>query len=152
MTFRSALLAVLAAGPLLVTGAAQAASPHPAAQAPHPAPLRKPTAPRPVVVAVAAPAPIAVVAAAPQLAAAPRQLSVSGTVVGTDGRPLAGVSVFPTFNPRLLAVTDAKGVFSLQLPAPAGPFHLQTDYFGVGSSRVEVDAQHLHPITIVLGQ
>jgi hypothetical protein len=101
-------------------------------------------------VAVAAPA--AVVAAAPQPAAAPRQLSVSGTVVGTAGQPLAGVSVFPTFNPRLLAVTDDKGFFSLQLPAPAGPFHLQTEYFGVGSSRVAVDAQRLQPITIVLGQ
>ena len=159
MTFLSASFAFLVAGPLLVAGSAHAASTHPATQARHPAPLhavaappRKPTSPRPVAVPAAAPVAAAIVAAAPQPAEAPRQLSLSGTVVGTDGHPLAGVSVFPTFNPRLIAVTDDKGFFSLQLPTPDGPFHLQTDYFGLGSSRVEVDAQHPQPINIVLGQ
>jgi hypothetical protein len=92
------------------------------------------------------------VAAAPQPEAAPSLITVVGTILGTDGQPRPGVSVFPTSNPRLLAITDAKGAFRLQLPATAGVIHLQADYFGVGSSRLDVDGQHPQPVHIVLGQ
>jgi hypothetical protein len=92
------------------------------------------------------------VAAALEPEAAPSQINVVGTILGADSQPRPGASVFPTSNPRLLAVTDAKGVFRLQLPATAGTIHLQADYFGVGSSRIDVDGQHPQPIHIVLGQ
>jgi hypothetical protein len=83
---------------------------------------------------------------------APRTLNLVGTIVDPNGRPCAGVCVFPTFNPRLIAVTDATGTFRLQVPAPAGPLYLQADYVGLGSRRVAVDSEHPQPVSIVLGE
>jgi len=79
-------------------------------------------------------------------------LDLVGTIVDPNGRPCAGVCVFPTFNPRLIAVTDATGTFRLQVPATTGPFYLQADYVGLGSRRVAVDSEHPKPVSIVLGE
>jgi len=154
MTTRTILLTFFAAGQLLAAGSAAATGTRPAAQAGRPAPARRApaathsAAPGPALLAVA-PAPVA---AAPQPEAAPSLITVVGTILGTDGQPRPGVSVFPTTNPRLLAITDAKGNFKLQLPVTAGTIRLQADYFGVGSSRIDVDGQHPQPVHIVLGQ
>jgi hypothetical protein len=143
MTTRTLLLTFFAAGQLVAAGAAHATDGRPAPT------RRAPAAPRPTPVAAPAlPAP----AASAEPEAAPRLIVVTGTILGANGQPRPGVSVFPTSTPRLIAVTDAKGAFSLQLPAVAGTIHLQADYFGVGSSRIQVDGQHPQPVTIVLGQ
>ncbi len=149
MNHRSATFAVFAAFSLLLTRAAQATGTGPiTAQNVRPAPTRRPAVARP---AAAAPAPEAA-PVAPKPEAAPHSVLVAGTIVGTDGKPCPGACVFPTSNPRLIAVTDAMGTFRLQVPAAAGSFSLQADYFGVGSSRVAVDGQHPQPISIVLGK
>jgi len=85
-------------------------------------------------------------------AAASRTLNLVGTIVDPTGRPCAGVCVFPTSNPRLIAVTDATGTFRLQVPATAGTFYLQADYVGLGSRRVAIDSEHPQPVKIVLGE
>lgn len=121
---------------LLVAASALLASPARAAGGP--APVRRAVAPRPV----AAPAP----------AAAPHTIALTGTIMGPQGQPCAGACVFPTFNPRLIAVTDAAGTFRLLVPAPEGPLYVQADYVGLGSRRVAVDAQHPQPVRIVLGE
>ena len=142
MTSRYATLAFFAACSLLFAGPVGATGTHPASR---PAPTRRvPAAPRP------APAPVATVAA-PEAEATPRSVSVAGTIVGADGKPCPGACVFPTNNPRLIAVTDATGAFHLEVPATAGSINLQADYFGVGSRRVVVNGQHPQPINIVLG-
>lgn len=147
MTSRRFLLALSAAGSLLLAGPAHAASTDPtAAQAGHPAPARRPPAAHPTATAAAT------VTEGPQPEVAPRTVVLAGTVLGTDGRPYPGVCVFPTTNPRLMAVTDAKGTFRLQVPASVGKVRLQADYFGVASSRVEVDGQYPQAISIVLGK
>jgi len=156
MTARTSLFAFFAACQLLAVGTTHATGTRPTAQAGRPAPARPaPAAPRPAA-ATAAPALLAaaapVAATEPQPEVAPRLVHVSGTILGTDGQPRPGVSVFPASNPRLIAVTDTKGAFSLQLPATAGTIHLQADYFGVASSRIAIDGQHPQPISIVLGQ
>ena len=149
MITRTTLLTFFAACQLLAAGTAAATGTRPTAQAGRPVPARRApaavhpasTATAPALLAVAA----APVAPAPQPEAAPSQIDVVGTILGADGQPRPGASVFPTSNPRLLAVTDAKGAFRLQLPATAGTIHLQADYFGVGSSRINVDGQHPQP-------
>lgn len=154
MTTRTTLLTFFAAGQLLAAGPAAATGTHPTAQAARPAPARRaPAATRPAPTAPALLAAAAApVATAPQPEAAPTLINVVGTILGADGQPRPGVSVFPTANPRLLAITDAKGAFRLQLPATAGTIRLQADYFGVGSSRIEVDGQQPQPVHLVLGQ
>ena len=127
MFYRSSLVVLLAACSLLARPTHAAGTPRPAAPAP--------------------------VAAAPVAdpVAAPRTLNLVGTIVDPNGRPCAGVCVFPTFNPRLIAVTDATGTFRLQVPV-TGPFYLQADYVGLGSRRVAVDSEHPQPVRIVLGE
>lgn len=98
----------------------------------------------------AAPAPVAVAAAAAS-AAAPKVLSLSGIVVGANGKPCPGACVFPTTNTHLIAVTDAHGAFQLQVPAAAS-LNIQADYFGLGSSRIAVDGQHPQPVIIAIGR
>jgi hypothetical protein len=80
------------------------------------------------------------------------QLMVLRTLrlVGPNGRPRAGVCVFPTTNPRLIAATDATGAFHSQVLATTGTFYPQADEVGLGSSRVAVDSQHPQPASIVL--
>ena len=85
------------------------------------------------------------------LAAAPQTVQLSGTVLGPDGRPYAGVSVYPAGAPRQLVVTDANGAFKLAVPAGI-PTSLRVEYFGVGSSRVEVPLPSTTPLQVTLGQ
>ena len=77
-------------------------------------------------------------------------VTLSGTVLGADGLPCAGACVYPPASPRQMAVTDAHGVFHLQVPVSTQ--QLQADYFGLGSSRIALDNQHIQPVHIVLGQ
>ena len=142
MTSRYAVFAFCAACSLLIAGPVGATGTHPTPT------RRAPTAQRSAL--VPAPAPVAAVAA-PEAEATPRSISVAGTIMGADGKPCPGACVFPTNNPRLIAVTDATGAFRLQVPATTGSFSLQADYFGVGSRRVVVDGQHPQPVSIVLG-
>lgn len=132
---------------LLVAASALLASPARAAGGP--APARRAVAPRPVA-APAAPATFASTLA--YATAAPHTIALTGTIMGPQGQPCAGACVFPTFNPRLIAVTDAAGTFRLLVPAPEGPLYVQADYVGLGSRRVAVDAQHPQPVRIVLGE
>ncbi|TDN36502.1 hypothetical protein E4631_19020 [Hymenobacter sp. UV11] len=83
--------------------------------------------------------------------AAQQVVQLKGLVLSSDGRPCAGASVFPAGAPRQLVVTDAKGAFTL--PVPAGTaLSLQVEYFGVGSSRVAVDKPTDEPLRITLGK
>jgi hypothetical protein len=76
---------------------------------------------------------------------------LTGTILGADGQPRPGVCVFPITNRRLIAVTDAHGMFKLQVPAAATQ-HLQAEYVGLGSTRFDMDGQHPTPVRVVLGQ
>lgn len=97
------------------------------------------------VTTIAAPAPLAAAPAAPQV------FKLQGIVRNADGQPCPGASVYPAGAPRQLVVTDANGAFSLPVPA-GGPVSLRVEYFGVGSSRVEVAAPSADVLHITLGQ
>lgn len=108
---------------------------------------------------LAAPAPVAAApeASAPVAAldtmdtAAPQTVQVKGIVLAPDGQPCAGASVYPAGAPRQLVVTDAQGAFTLPVSA-TGPVSLRIDYFGEGSSRVEVPTPGAEPLRITLGK
>lgn len=68
-----------------------------------------------------------------------------------EGRPCAGASVYPAGAPRQLVVTDAQGAFELPVPAGAA-VSLRVEYFGEGSSRVEVPAPGTSLVRVTLGQ
>jgi hypothetical protein len=72
-------------------------------------------------------------------------------VLPPDSRPCAGASVYPAGAPRQLVVTDAQGAFTLPVPA-GGSVSLRVEYFGEGSSRVEVPAPGTEPLLITLGK
>lgn len=137
MFHRSSLVVLLAACSLLARPTHAEGTP----------PARRAAAPVPV---AATPATTAPVVAPP--AEAPRTLSLVGTIVDPYGRPCAGVCVFPTSNPRLIAVTDATGTFHLQVPASTSPLYIQADYVGLGSRRIAIDGEHPQPVSIVLGE
>jgi hypothetical protein len=99
----------------------------------------------------ALPAPAAAQPETAQPAEGLHLVTLAGTIVGSNGEPRPGVCVFPTTNPRLLAVTDAHGTFQLQVPA-AATLRLQAEYVGLGSTRFDVDGQHPQALRIVLGQ
>jgi len=151
----------LLAMPLLVSAAAAVPTTdaHPPTKRP-PALARrpKPALPTPTLAtaqqtAAPAPAPVAVASASglPAAPAAPQTVQLTGIVLAPDGRPCAGASVYPAGAPRQLVVTDAKGTFAL--PVPAGsPISIRVEYFGEGSSRVEVPAPGTGPLRITLGQ
>jgi hypothetical protein len=99
--------------------------------------------------------PATVQAAAPSEAiagpTAPQTIQVTGIVLAPDGRPCAGASVYPAGAPRQLVVTDAQGAFTL--PVPAGTaVSLRVEYFGEGSSRVDVPTPGSAPLRITLGK
>lgn len=113
----------------------------------------KATAPAPAPGKQSAPAPVVapVAAALPSAPDAPQTVQLRGVVLAADGRPCAGASVYPAGAPRQLVVTDAKGAFAL--PVPAGTaVSLRVEYFGEGSSRVEVPAPGPEPLRITLGK
>ncbi|RZL14436.1 MAG: hypothetical protein EOO62_05465 [Hymenobacter sp.] len=89
-----------------------------------------------------------------QLAAvptAPQVMKLKGIVLNTDGQPCPGASVYPAGAPRQLVVTDANGAFAL--PVPVGEaVSLRVEYFGVGSSRVEVATPSAEVLHITLGK
>ena len=134
---------------LFLPALAQAAHPHPAKASqlkagPTPAGL----GPAPTPSAVGSCPPPTAVGAQP---AAPQVMYLSGTVVGADGLPCVGACVFATSNTHQIAVTDAKGIFKLSVPASTAVY-LQADYFGLGSSRVAIGSQYSQPVRIILGQ
>jgi len=147
------LAAVLLALPLLVSTATAAPSTddtHPLAKR-HTAAKPKPAAP---VLATPQSAIVPATALAAERPAAieePQTVQLKGIVLNTDGRPCAGASVYPVGAPRQLVVTDAQGAFSL--PVPAGvPVAVRAEYFGEGSSRVEVPSPGTEVLRIKLGR
>ena len=98
--------------------------------------------------------PVALVATpstAPTSPATPQVVQLKGIVLAPDGRPCAGASVYPAGAPRQLVVTDAQGAFALPVPAGAA-VSLRVEYFGEGSSRVEVPTPGSGLVRVVLGQ
>ncbi|GAA4496197.1 hypothetical protein GCM10023172_09080 [Hymenobacter ginsengisoli] len=108
-----------------------------------PAASRQPVAPAPAVTPV-----LSEPASSP---AAPQTVKLRGIVLAPDGRPCAGASVYPAGAPRQLVVTDAQGAFALAVPAGA-PVALRIEYFGEGSSRVEVPVPSAELLHITLGK
>lgn len=104
--------------------------------------------------AAAGPASLPVAPGSPLAApspATPQLVQVRGIVLTPEGRPCAGASVYPAGAPRQLVVTDAQGAFAL--PVPAGTaVSLRVEYFGEGSSRVEVPAPGTSIVHVTLGQ
>ncbi len=82
---------------------------------------------------------------------APQLTLVRGIVLTPEGRPRAGASVYPAGAPRQLAITDAQGAFELPVPAGAA-VSLRVEYFGEGSSRVEVPNPGTSLVRVTLGQ
>lgn len=123
----------------------QAAAAKTKAAAPALATARNRQAPPTAVVASTAPV------ASPAPVAAPQTVQLKGIVLTAEGRPCAGASVYPAGAPRQLTVTDAQGAFSLPVPAGAA-IALRVEYFGEGSSRVEVPAPSSEPLRITLGK
>lgn len=144
-TFRYAAALFLAL-PLLA-GAAPASEDPPAAKAARPG--KKTESPA---VQTSQPATlVAVATSVPASPAAPQLTQLRGIVLNPDGRPCAGASVYPAGAPRQLVVTDAQGAFALPVPAGAA-VSLRVEYFGEGSSRVEVPTPGTALVRVTLGQ
>jgi hypothetical protein len=94
---------------------------------------------------------LVVVATPTTLPLAPQAKHLVGVVLKSDGQPLPGASIYPAGAPRQLVVTDAQGRFDL-LVAMDSAVILRVEYFGEGSSRVEVPASQVAPLKITLGQ
>jgi len=142
--------AALLAMPLLLPGQAVAAPTTenpPATKNARSATAKNPAAPATQVSKPAA-LPVAAVPAAP---ATPQTVQIKGIVLAPDGRPCAGASVYPAGVPRQLVVTDAQGAFTLPVPA-GGAASLRVEYFGEGSSRVEVPTPGTELVRVTLGK
>jgi hypothetical protein len=98
------------------------------------------TLPAPVVLATPATLPIA-----------PQAKHLVGVVLKANGQPLPGASIYPAGAPRQLVITDAQGRFDLPVIRDS-PISLRVEYFGEGSSRVEVPASQVDPLRITIGQ
>lgn len=99
-----------------------------------------------------APLAAAQIAATPTEAPAATQvIKLNGIVLNADGTPCPGASVYPAGAPRQLVITDAKGAFALPVPAGSA-VSVRIEYFGVGSSRVEVATPSAEVLHITLGQ
>jgi hypothetical protein len=68
-----------------------------------------------------------------------------------DGQPCPGAAVFMSTAPRQLVVANARGEFSLPVPA-AGPVTIKADYFGVGSTRLALSQPNGQPLRLMLGR
>lgn len=94
-------------------------------------------------------------AAAPKQPAAatvsPQVVSIQEITLNAAGQPCPGASVYPAGAPRQLVVTDANGAFALPVPV-GGAVSLRVEYFGVGSSRVEVATPSADVLHITLGK
>lgn len=152
------IAAVLLALPLLISTAtaAPAADTHPLAKrqaVTKPKPKPKPTSAPVITAAQSVATPVATLAATGQSAVSkePQTVQLKGIVLNADGRPCAGASVYPAGAPRQLVVTDAQGTFSLPVPAGA-PLAVRVEYFGEGSSRVEVASPGTEVLRIKLGR
>jgi hypothetical protein len=99
---------------------------------------------------VTLPAPVAV-ATPTILPLTPQAKHLVGVVLKSDGQPLPGASIYLAGAPRQLVVTDAQGRFDLPV-ATGSAVDLRVEYFGEGSSRVEVPANQVAPLKITLGQ
>lgn len=148
------IAAVLLALPLLISTAtaAPAADTHPLAKRqtvtkPKPTSAPVTTAAQPVATPVATLA----TTGQPAVSKEPQTVQLKGIVLNADGRPCAGASVYPAGAPRQLVVTDAQGAFSLPVPAGA-PLAVRVEYFGEGSSRVEVASPGTEVLRIKLGR
>ncbi|QKG52380.1 carboxypeptidase-like regulatory domain-containing protein [Hymenobacter sp. BRD67] len=97
------------------------------------------------------PAPAVEVPTPAVLKLVPQTKLLLGVVLKADGQPLPGASVYPAGAPRQLVVTDAQGHFELHV-AKGTAASLWVEYFGEGSSRVEVPASQFTPLQITLGQ
>lgn len=97
------------------------------------------------------PATLPLAAALPASPALPQTIQVRGIVLASDGRPCAGASVYPAGAPRQVVVTDAQGAFALPVPAGAAA-SLRVEYFGEGSSRVEVPTPGTELVRVTLGR
>lgn len=151
-TFRS--IVGLLALPLLVSTAAAAPTTdtHPLAKRTTATKLRPTPAPFAAVAQpVAIPATALAATGLPTSIEEPQTVQLKGIVLYTDGRPCAGASVYPAGAPRQLVITDAQGAFSLAVPAGA-PVAVRAEYFGEGSSRVEVSAPGTEVLRIKLGR
>lgn len=155
--FSFATYFALLAMPLLVSAAAAAPTTdkhppvrRPAAPATRPKALTPASAPQ-TAAPVAVASTVASASEQPAAPAAPQTVQLTGIVLAPDGRPCAGASVYPSGAPRQLVVTDAKGAFALPVPAGA-PVSVRVEYFGEGSSRVEVPTPGTGPLRITLGQ
>lgn len=74
-----------------------------------------------------------------------------GVVLLPTGLPQPGASVYMAGAPHQLVVTDAQGAFAL--PVPAGTaVSLRIEYFGEGTSRVEIPTPTAKVLRITLGQ
>ena len=93
--------------------------------------------------------PAAAVAVA--VAAAPQVMMLRGIVLMASGQPRSGASVSVVGAPRQIVVTDAQGAFALPVPAGAA-VSLRVEYFGEGTSRVEVPMPTASVLHITLGQ
>lgn len=81
----------------------------------------------------------------------PQLVMVRGTVVRPTGQPCAGASVYAARAPRQLVVTDAQGAFTLPVAAGTAVL-LRVEYFGEGSSLVEVPLPIADSLRITLGE
>lgn len=87
----------------------------------------------------------------PALSTVARQTLLRGIVVSAGGQPCAGASVYATQTPRQVVVTDASGAFALPTQ-PGTAVSLRIEYFGVGSSHLEVVLPTNEVLHITLGQ
>ncbi|MGI4834591.1 MAG: carboxypeptidase-like regulatory domain-containing protein [Janthinobacterium lividum] len=148
MRLSLALRLCIASATFLLSLPSLAASHEPSAKAPKVPAKRSAALGAPAAkAAVAAPAAVA----ASTVLAAPQPVMLTGVVLLADGQPCPGASVFMTNAPRQLVVANARGEFSL--PVPAGsPVAIKADYFGVGSTRLALDQPSGQPLRLTLGR
>lgn len=87
----------------------------------------------------------------PAAPAQPQFVTLRGVVIRPTGRPCPGASVYEARAPRQVVVTDAQGAFTLPVLAGAAAL-LRVEYFGEGSSRVEIPVPTIDLLHITLGQ
>lgn len=88
--------------------------------------------------------------AEPTSTEAPETVVLTGVVLRANGQPLPGAGVYLAGAAKQVVVTDEHGAFSL--PIPNGrPVAVQAEYFGLGSTRVNLSAPLAQPLRITIG-